>query len=68
MTKKLYVDVFVFLLWHIYKRHLHASPPVHKMFPILLMFCCQQKFINQEVLLRVYFFSKCVKVKVDVQS
>ena len=33
MTKKIYVDVFVFLLLHIYKRHL--SPPVRKMCPIL---------------------------------
>ena len=33
MTKKLYVDVFVFLLLHIYRRNL--SPPVRKMCPIL---------------------------------
>ena len=33
MTKKIYVDVFVFLLLHIYRRHL--SLPVRKMCPIL---------------------------------
>ena len=32
MTKKLYVDGFVFLSLHIYRRHL--SPPVRKMCPI----------------------------------
>ena len=30
---KIYVDVFVFLLLHIYRRHL--SPPVRKMCPVL---------------------------------
>ena len=33
MTKKIYVDVFVFLLLHIYRRHL--SPPIRKMYPVL---------------------------------
>ena len=33
MTKKIYVDVFVFLLLHIYRMHL--SPAVRKMCPIL---------------------------------
>ena len=33
MTKKIYVNLFVFLLLHIYRRHL--TPPVRKMCPIL---------------------------------
>ena len=33
MTKKIYVDVFVFLLLHIYRRPL--SPPFRKFCPIL---------------------------------
>ena len=33
MKNKIYVDEFVFLPLHIYKRHL--SPPVRKMCPIL---------------------------------
>ena len=33
MTKKIYVDVFVFLLLDIYRRHL--SLPVQKMCPVL---------------------------------
>ena len=32
MTKTIYVDVFVFLLSHIYRRHL--SPPVWILYPI----------------------------------
>ena len=31
--EKIYVNVFVFLLLHIYRTHL--SPPVRKMFPVL---------------------------------
>ena len=43
MTKKTYVDVFVFLLFHIYRRHL--SPPVRKMCP-LPMFRLWEKILS----------------------
>ena len=44
MTKKIYVDVFVFLLLHIYRMHL--SPAVRKMCPILDVLLKKTKNLN----------------------
>ena len=45
MTKKIHVDLFVFLQLLIYRKHLHVSPPVGKCAQFLI-FCLWAKILS----------------------